>query len=107
MLAIIEQKGSDVVIWDTTSKTTQKLETGVQGHLTFIQWSKLDRVLAIGTSKGMLVLYNYKTKRITPHMGKHGNKPICNGCWSEDNILCLGGDDTSTQCDIGHKGPWC
>uniref|UniRef100_T1J019 Anaphase-promoting complex subunit 4 WD40 domain-containing protein n=1 Tax=Strigamia maritima TaxID=126957 RepID=T1J019_STRMM len=49
-------------------------------------------MLAIGTSKGNLLVYNHQTSRKIPVVGKH-NKRITCGVWNQQNLLALGSDD--------------
>ena len=60
--------------------------------LTFILWSKMGLFLAVGTSKGNLLIYNHSASRKVPILGKHNRRITC-GAWSSGNLLALGGDD--------------
>ena len=51
-------------------------------------------MLAVGTAKGGLLVYNHNTSRKTTFLGKHTKKITC-GAWSEENLLILGSDDHS------------
>jgi len=56
-------------------------------------WSKSIPILAIGSYRGNLLIYNHKiSKRVATVMGKH-NKSITCGAWSEANLLALGSED--------------
>ncbi|MCJ8749256.1 hypothetical protein PDJAM_G00174210 [Pangasius djambal] len=61
-------------------------------QLSFLLWSKTGPLLAVGTSKGNLLIYNQQTSRKIPVLGKHTKRITC-GCWSSQNLLALGSED--------------
>lgn len=91
-LAIIQEKNGIVYLWDANSHKTIQLESGLREGLTFLLWSRVGPQLAIGTSKGNLLMYNHQTSRKVPILGKHTKKIIC-GAWNSENLLALGGED--------------
>ncbi|XP_031560697.1 WD repeat-containing protein 19-like [Actinia tenebrosa] len=93
-LAIIQDKNGIIFLWDSNSLKTTQLESGLKDTLTFLLWSKVGPQLAIGTSKGNLLIYNHQTSRKIPILGKHTRKIIC-GCWNQENLLALGAEDKS------------
>ena len=94
LLAIIHDKSAEVILWDPHNMDDAfRLETGQKGPLTYLKWSEAGMKLAIGTSKGALVIYDHQTSRKIPVLGRHGNKAIICGAWSSDDQLCLGGQD--------------
>ncbi|NXY87829.1 WDR19 protein, partial [Alcedo cyanopectus] len=60
--------------------------------MSFLLWSRVGTLLAVGTTKGNLLIYNRQTSRKIPVLGKHAKRIIC-GCWSTENLLALGGED--------------
>lgn len=58
-----------------------------------VKWSKMGPQLAIGTTKGNLVLYNKDSRKLTPIQGKHSKKITCGDWSSSSNVLALGGQD--------------
>ncbi len=67
--------------------------TAIRDPLNILVWSKTSPVIAIGSYRGNLVIYNHKiSKRVAIVMGKH-SKPITCGAWSEGNLLALGSED--------------
>ncbi|KAK3739122.1 hypothetical protein QZH41_010524, partial [Actinostola sp. cb2023] len=112
-LAIIQDKNGIILLWDSNSLKTTQLESGLRDTLSFLLWSKVGPQLAIGTSKGNLLIYNHQTSRKIPILGKHTKKIIC-GCWNQEisfitfgkncskcfkyiskNLLALGAEDKS------------
>eukprot|EP00041_Stephanoeca_diplocostata_P037132 m.1387941 g.1387941 ORF g.1387941 m.1387941 type:complete len:1371 (-) comp24985_c0_seq2:183-4295(-) len=95
ILAVCCEKCTHVTLWKAyaTGEKKFKIELNDRSQPTLLLWSQKSLSLAIGTSKGTLVLYNDQTSRTIPIIGKHGNKPITCGSWSSQNLLCLGGLD--------------
>jgi WD repeat-containing protein 19 len=61
-------------------------------EVSIVSWSKTGSILAIGTAKGNLLLYNARDRRKTPIMGKHTKRIQC-ACWNKENSLALAGAD--------------
>lgn len=70
------------------------VESGLRDPLSCIIWSKHSQILAVGTTRGNLAIYNYQTSKRTPVVGKHSKRINC-GAWSTQKILALGSDDKS------------
>lgn len=62
-----------------------------------IAWARSDLTLAVGTSKGNLVLYSHTQRRRVPIMGKHTRSITC-GAWSAAGLLALGARDNQVSC---------
>ncbi|CAL4106792.1 unnamed protein product, partial [Meganyctiphanes norvegica] len=92
LLSIINDRSPLVHVWDANSGRVQHLDSGLRDTLTFLSWSKTAPLLAVGTAKGNLMIYNHQTSRRIPVVGKHSRK-IQSGCWSSSNLLALGGED--------------
>ncbi|EFX73748.1 hypothetical protein DAPPUDRAFT_324995 [Daphnia pulex] len=90
--AAINDSSSFLYMWNSTSFKTEKIETGLRDPLSFMAWGKSGLFLAIGTSKGNVLLYNQRAGRKIPVLGKH-SKRIVTGAWSSDNLLALGSED--------------
>jgi WD repeat-containing protein 19 len=90
--AAINDSSSFLYMWNSTSLKTEKIETGLRDPLSFMAWGKSGLFLAIGTSKGNVLLYNQRAGRKIPVLGKH-SKRIVTGAWSSDNLLALGSED--------------
>ncbi|KAF4071641.1 hypothetical protein AMELA_G00275630 [Ameiurus melas] len=93
-LAVIAEKSSSVHLWDANVNKTSQLDSGMRpvDQLSFLLWSKTGPLLAVGTSKGNLLIYNQQTSRKIPVLGKHTKRITC-GCWSSQNLLALGSED--------------
>ncbi|KAK3876370.1 hypothetical protein Pcinc_018852 [Petrolisthes cinctipes] len=92
LLSIINERSPLVHVWDANSGRVQHLDSGLRDNLTFLAWSRTAPLLAVGTGKGNLMIYNHQTSRRIPVVGKHSRK-IQSGCWSSSNLLALGGED--------------
>ncbi|KAG7313919.1 hypothetical protein KOW79_022415 [Hemibagrus wyckioides] len=93
-LAVIAEKSTSIHLWDANVNKTSQLDSGMRSvdQLSFLLWSKTGPLLAIGTSKGNLLIYNQQTSRKIPVLGKHTKRITC-GCWSSQNLLALGSED--------------
>ncbi|XP_053681434.1 WD repeat-containing protein 19 [Anopheles nili] len=92
ILAMITANSHQLIIWDSNSQKKHTVDIGLRDLPSCIIWSKKVAVLAVGTSRGNLSIYNHiSTKRI-PILGKHTKRITC-GAWSTENILALGSED--------------
>ena len=66
----------------------------IRDPLNLLVWGKTSPILAIGSYRGNLMIYNHKTSRRVPIIGKH-TKAITCGAWSEGGLLALGSEDRS------------
>nr|XP_039264721.1 WD repeat-containing protein 19-like [Styela clava] len=98
-LAAICEKSSTLFIWDANQHKVINIDSGAKDGHTHLMWSKTDLCLAVGTSKGNVILYDHKVGRKVPILGKHNKKIVC-GAWSYQNKFALGGvDNTVTISD--------
>ncbi|XP_068176892.1 WD repeat-containing protein 19 isoform X2 [Antennarius striatus] len=102
ILAVIAAKSSSIFLWDASVNKTSQIDSGMRDQMSIILWSKLGPVLAVGTEKGNLLIYNQQTSRKIPVLGKHTKKITC-GCWSAQNLLALGSDDNTLSIS-NHEG---
>ncbi|XP_064367345.1 WD repeat-containing protein 19 isoform X1 [Dromaius novaehollandiae] len=91
-LAIITDKSSSIYLWDANTNKTSQLDSGMRDAMSVLLWSRVGTLLAVGTTKGNLLIYNRQTSRKIPILGKHSKRITC-GCWSTENLLALGGED--------------
>ena len=92
VLAILQASNSAIVMWDSAQrKTLPPVETNMK-DLCWMQWSKVGPELAVGSAKGNLIIYNRRTTRMNPLLGKHSKK-ITSGAWNSANQLALVSED--------------
>ncbi|KAK7874235.1 hypothetical protein R5R35_006274 [Gryllus longicercus] len=96
LLAAVTASAPHVMLWDANTGKKQQIDTGLRDPLSCIIWAKSGPVLAVGTSRGNLAIYNHNTAKRIPILGKH-SKRICCGCWSAENLLALGSDDRTVS----------
>ncbi|KAF6025037.1 WDR19 [Bugula neritina] len=92
ILSIITDKSHIIFLWDANSQRTFQVDSSLRDPLTFLAWSKTGSLLAIGTAKGNLLIYDHRTSRKIPILGKHTKRITC-GSWSKGGLLALGSDD--------------
>lgn len=63
LLAVISQNSSVIILWDATTGKKSQIDAGVRDGLTCMMWAKKSCILAIGTEKGNLVLYDHINAR--------------------------------------------
>ena len=89
VLAVLQSGNSAIIVWDAAQrKTLAPVETNMK-DLCWMLWSKTGPELAVGSCKGNLIIYNRKTTRMNPLLGKHAKKITC-GAWNSANQLALG-----------------
>ena len=92
-LGIITDRSPSIILWDANTHRVQQVDTGVRDVLSLILWAKSSSpLLAVGTTKGNLLIYNHRSARKIPILGKH-TKKIISGAWSDNNLLALIGED--------------
>ncbi|NXM86552.1 WDR19 protein, partial [Oenanthe oenanthe] len=91
-LAVITDKSSTIFLWDAITNKTSQVDSGMRDAMSFLLWSRVGALLAVGTTKGNLLIYNRQTSRKISVLGKHTKRITC-GCWSIENLLALGGED--------------
>jgi len=92
VLSVISDKSSVIFLWDANNWKLSQLDSGFRDPLTCIVWARGESLLAVGTNKGNLLIYNHRTAQKIPVLGKHTKRIKC-GCWSQQNLLALAGDD--------------
>ncbi|OMJ78816.1 hypothetical protein SteCoe_21300 [Stentor coeruleus] len=92
VIAVLQERLSNVTVWDINTLIFTHLEIGANDQPTFLKWSKTQPILAIGTEKGGIVFYNKGTQRKIPTIGKHSMRVI-SGDWSPDDLLITGSED--------------
>ncbi|XP_071315895.1 WD repeat-containing protein 19-like isoform X2 [Trachinotus anak] len=102
ILAVISAQSSSIYLWDATVNKTSQIDSGMRDQMSFVLWSMTGPLLAVGTVKGNLLIYNQQTSHKIPVLGKHTAKITC-GCWSTQNLLALGSDDCTVSIS-NHEG---
>ncbi|XP_049544255.1 WD repeat-containing protein 19 [Anopheles darlingi] len=92
VLAMITANSPQLIIWDSNAQRKQTVDIGLRDLPSCIIWSKKIALLAVGTSRGNLSIYNHITTKRIPILGKHTKRIVC-GAWSTENILALGSED--------------
>ncbi|XP_066488488.1 WD repeat-containing protein 19 isoform X1 [Tiliqua scincoides] len=101
-LAIIADKSSSIYLWDANTNKTSLVDTNMREQMSFLRWSKTEALLAAGTAKGNVLIYNRQTSRKIPILGKHTKRITC-GCWSKEKLIALGGEDKTITIS-NHEG---
>ncbi|KAI9206652.1 uncharacterized protein BJ171DRAFT_597315 [Polychytrium aggregatum] len=92
LLAVAQGQTGVLLLWDAnTRKVTTQLETSMKG-INILKWSRSGDVLATGTNKGNLLLYDRRSGKKIPILGKH-TRCITTAAWSSDSILACGSED--------------
>eukprot|EP00392_Amoebophrya_sp_AT5.2_P002825 g2830.t1 len=95
ILAILQDREPAVLLYSVATRRTEILEVSSRDP-SFLTWGA-GVVLAIGTGKGGLLLYNKRTMKKQTILGKHSKKITC-GVWTTtggagEHILALGSED--------------
>ncbi|XP_059060034.1 WD repeat-containing protein 19 [Achroia grisella] len=91
-LAIITPSINSVLLWECHANKRVTVETGLREPPSSIAWAYGEPLLAVGTQKGNLALYNHHTTKRIPIIGKHTKKITCSA-WNKDSILVLASED--------------
>ena len=92
-LAVLQEGNGVIPIWDSSSRTTLSVDTNLKDP-TFMAWSNVGPQLVVGTAKGNILMYNKKTRKKIPVLGKHPKRITC-GAWGDTNQLVLGSTDST------------
>ncbi|KAJ8679660.1 hypothetical protein QAD02_015447 [Eretmocerus hayati] len=92
VLAVVTSGSSSIILWDATTGKRSQIDAGVRDGLTCLMWAKRSSLLAIGTQKGNLVIYDHANAKRIPILGKHRKRILC-GAWSMEGLLALAGED--------------
>eukprot|EP00617_Octactis_speculum_P020661 CAMPEP_0185754848 /NCGR_PEP_ID=MMETSP1174-20130828/13434_1 /TAXON_ID=35687 /ORGANISM="Dictyocha speculum, Strain CCMP1381" /LENGTH=339 /DNA_ID=CAMNT_0028433223 /DNA_START=180 /DNA_END=1199 /DNA_ORIENTATION=- len=87
-----------VVLWHAKTGLTRHLDTNMK-DLTFMKWAKSGDLLALGTAKGALLIYNQRTNKKKEAAGRHKRRIVC-GDWNDNDTLAYASEDRQiTICD--------
>mmetsp|Transcript_83520 Transcript_83520/g.235548 ORF Transcript_83520/g.235548 Transcript_83520/m.235548 type:complete len:410 (-) Transcript_83520:127-1356(-) len=91
VLAILQASSQIVVLWQMKTREMRHLDTNYK-DLTFMRWAPSGDLLALGTAKGALLIYNQKTGKKKEASGRHKKRIVC-GDWNEDDTLAYASED--------------
>jgi len=100
ILAVLQSNTQIVSLYDVGEKKLSKLDVGMKGPC-WMLWSKVGPQLAIGTTKGNLLLYNKLLYKKNSIRGKH-TKEITFGDWNDENRLALASQDRTVTISDEH-----
>ena len=88
------EKATVLFIWDaTTKKLSSQLETNMK-NIEILKWNLKGDKLAVGTSKGNLLLFDRNSGKKIPVLGKH-SKAIVGMAWNDKDELACASEDNS------------
>ncbi|KAJ8897314.1 hypothetical protein PR048_002660 [Dryococelus australis] len=61
LLAVISLNAPYIILWDSNTGKKQQLDTGLRDPLTCVMWAKTSPLLAVGTARGNVAIYNHNT----------------------------------------------
>ncbi|XP_050433820.1 WD repeat-containing protein 19 [Adelges cooleyi] len=96
LLGIICDGLTSIILWEANSSKTEQINPVFNDSLTCILWSKVSQTVAVTSSKGNLIIYDYTTTKRIPVLGKHSKSITC-GQWNRNNILALGSKDQTVS----------
>lgn len=59
LLAVISENSTQVTLWDANQGKKQSVDLGIRDSLSCLFWAKTAPILAVGTAKGNLSIYNH------------------------------------------------
>lgn len=59
ILAVVSSGSSIIMLWDATIGKRSQVDAGVKDTLTCMMWAKKNCLLAVGTQKGNLIIYDH------------------------------------------------
>jgi len=75
ILGIVTDRSPSIILWDANTRRVQQVDTGLRDVLSLILWAKSSSsLLAVGTLKGNLLIYNHRSARKVAIYGKHTKK---------------------------------
>jgi WD repeat-containing protein 19 len=95
VLAVLQPQGQNITLYEIAAKKATLLPL-TQQNPSYMVWSRTGPQLAVGTSKGNLIIYNKITRKRLPISGLH-SKPIVCGNWNHENKLALASIDRTVS----------
>jgi WD repeat-containing protein 19 len=92
ILAILQSGApQEVFLWNVSTKQMDIVNLELKDVI-FMKWSTKDNLLAFGTSKGDVAIYDQDVKELRISDAKHKKRITC-GDWSHDNKFAFASDD--------------
>lgn len=63
LLAVITSNSPHITLWDANTGKKSQVDTGLRDAMSCVRWSKTGSVLAVGTARGNLTIYNHSTAK--------------------------------------------
>ena len=63
VLAIITLNAPFIILWNAATNKKSQIDTGVRDGLTCLIWAKKISLLAVGTQKGNLIIYDHSNAK--------------------------------------------
>ena len=81
-IVIVCKHSSTLSIWDINSGEVSNIDIGVKHSASVVSWHISQPILAVGTDKGTLVMYNDDIKKRDVLVGYHSKAITCSA-WSK------------------------
>ncbi|CAI5716338.1 unnamed protein product [Hyaloperonospora brassicae] len=94
ILAIVQANAASLVLWEPKKIQQHQVVALPSKDVTFIKWSKSPHSLlvAIGTSRGHVYIYDHATGTKTQVASKHKRRIVC-GDWNFEDKFAFGSED--------------
>lgn len=94
ILAIVQANSSELVLWEPKKTQEHQLVDLPCRDVSFIKWSKSPHslLLAIGTNRGQVYIYDHSTGTKTQVASKHKRRILC-GDWNMEDKFAFGSED--------------
>ncbi|KAK1946606.1 WD repeat-containing protein 19 [Phytophthora citrophthora] len=94
ILAIVQANSASLVLWEPKKIQQHQLVDLPCKDISFIKWSKSPHslLLAIGTNRGQVYIYDHHTGTKTQVAGKHKRRILC-GDWNFEDKFAFGSED--------------
>lgn len=63
ILGIIASGSSQLFLWDSNTRRQQTVDVGLRDPMSCLVWTKTGAILAVGTARGNLAIYNHHTSK--------------------------------------------
>jgi WD repeat-containing protein 19 len=91
VLAITQASSAVLVLWYMGTGEKREVDVGYR-DITFLKWAPSGGLLALGTSKGAVIIYNSRTHARREAEGRHKRRIVC-GDWNGNECLAYASED--------------